>query len=107
MDTEKLTRDCITARALAIKASTENDDGGTCNIDGTFLTLEKGQRAEKILVAIKNAGLSANITRWIGRGIMINPPGEGQANKRYASNEALMSSLKSAGWRVLGYYQMD
>ncbi|HEU4770640.1 MAG TPA: hypothetical protein VFS68_00665, partial [Candidatus Udaeobacter sp.] len=90
-----------------IKASTENDDGGTCNLDGTFLPLEKGQRAGKILAAIKNAGLSAQTTKWIGRGIMIAPPGDGQANKRYASNEALIGSLRRSGWPVLTYYQMD
>lgn len=107
MNFEQLAEDANRARNAAIKACNEADDGGTCNLDATFLPLEKGQRASKPLEALRRAGLSADATRWIGRGIMIQPPGCGQANKRYASNEALCASLRDAGWRVLAYHQMD
>lgn len=107
MDLKKLTQDCVAARSAAIKACGESDDGGTCNLDATFLPLEKGVRSSPVVDAIRRAGLSARVSSWIGRGVMIQPPGEGQAGKRYASNAALQSALADAGWGVICYYQMD
>lgn len=107
MNLEKLTADANRARTLAITVCNESDDAGSCNLDSVFLPLDKGQRAMGVLAALNSAGLSASTTIWIGRGIMIQPPGTGRANKRYASNQALCRSLKADGWPVLAYYQMD
>lgn len=107
MDIKKLTEDCRKAREAALRASEKSDDGGTCNLDATFLSIGKGNHSRKILAAITASGLTAHMTKWLGRGIMIAPPGDGQGNRRYVSNNALLDSLISDGWDVLGYYQMD
>lgn len=107
MDLGQLTIDARLARTLASEAAEKADDGGSANLDATVIFLEKGQRAESVMRAVKDAGLSASPTRWLGRGVMVQPPGSGQAGKRYASNEALCRYLKDAGWNVLPYYQMD
>lgn len=107
IDLEQLKSDCRQARALALAACEAAEDGGSCNLDATFLQLEKGERSQPIVKAMLSAGLRGSTTKWIGRGILISPPGSGQAGKRYASNEALYASLNAAGWPVLAYYQMD
>lgn len=104
---QKLTDDCKMARNAALKSIVELSDGGTCNLDSTFLRIEKGVPTKKVLDAVVKSGLSAYPSRWLGRGIMISPPGTGQANRRMASNEALLHSLKNAGWPVSPFYQMD
>lgn len=104
---EQLTKDAALARSLAEAAETLTVDNGTANLDATFLRLQTGQRAEPVIAAFRAAGLSAGQTRWIGRGVMISPPGGGQANKRHAANEAMFESLRGAGWPVVPYYQMD
>lgn len=107
MDLEKLTKDCIAAKNAAIAAASQVDDGGSCNLDSTFLALEKGVRATRIVGAITAAGLRAYPADWHGRGIMITSPVAAQAYKRYAANTALADSLRAAGWPVTPYYQMD
>lgn len=107
MNAEKLIADAKVARVLAEAASSVAADNGSCNLDGTFLPLAKGQRAEPLRKALAAAGLSARQTRWIGRGLMISPPGAGQAGKRYAANEALYQSLQRSGWPVCPFYQAD
>lgn len=107
MNAYKLTQDAKLARMLAEATNLVTVDSGTCNLDATFLPLEKGEHAKPVVRALNDAGLSASETRWIGRGVLIQPPGMGQANKRHATNEALCESLKRSGWPVLTYYQMD
>jgi hypothetical protein len=104
---QKLTQDAKLARMLAEATAHVTVDNGSCNLDATFYRLEKGQRAEKVAQALSAAGLSASPTRWIGRGVLISPPGTGQANRRHAANRALYESLQRAGWPVTPYYQMD
>ena len=107
MDLEKLTADAKVARVLAEAASVTATDAGSSNLDATFFVLGKGQRAEPVIKALRSAGISAGQTRWLGRGLMLSPPGQGQANKRYASNQALYQSLQRSGWPVTPYYQAD
>lgn len=102
-----LTRDATLARALAEAACGLTVDNGSCNLDATFYLLRRAERAAPVVAALQAAGLSASETRWLGRGVMIQPPGAGQANKRHAANEALCESLRGAGWPVTAYYQMD
>lgn len=102
-----LTRDARLARALAEAACGLTVDNGSCNHDATFYLLRKFERAGPVVDALRAAGLSANTAQWFGRGVMIQPPGSGQANKRHAANEALCESLRGAGWPVTAYHQMD
>jgi hypothetical protein len=104
---EKLTLDAKLARMLGEAAGIVAVDNGSCNLDATFLRLEKGERAAPVVSALRAAGLSASDTRWLGRGVMIQPPCDGQAGKRYAANEAMYESLKRTGWPVTPFYQMD
>lgn len=104
---EKLANDAKVARLLAEATAAVTVDNGTCNLDSTVLRLEKGQRCKPVIEALQAGGLSGYETQWLGRGIMISPPGDGNANRRHASNEAIYESLKRAGWRVTPYYQMD
>ena len=107
MDLDKLTQDAKVARVLAQAACDSVDDKGTSNLDATFFSLSRGQRAGAVVSALAAGGLSAFETRWRGRGVMVSPPGDGQGNKRYASNQALYKSLSRSGWPVSPYYQMD
>lgn len=107
IDLEKLAVNCDAAKQAATAALEGVDDSGTCNLDATFFRLEKGVRSRAVVEAIRSAGLQAGETRWLGRGIMIQPPGDGMANRRSASNEALYNALVRAGWKVTLYYQMD
>ncbi len=107
IDFAKLTADAKVARQAAVAACAAATDGGSANLDATFFCLPKGVRSATVVSAFHAAGLGASACRWIGRGVMVSPPGDGQAGKRYASNEALLASLRGAGWEVLGYYQMD
>lgn len=107
MDLIKLTTDAKAAREAAQAACDASEDGGTCNLDSTVLRLAKGQHAAPVIKALAAGGLSATTTQWLGRGLMMAPPGCGQAGKRHASNEALYKSLSAAGWNVSPYYQMD
>ena len=104
---DKLTTDATRAKNDALAACAAVSDLGTANLDATFFRLAKGQRSERIVAAFRAAGLSASATRWLGRGVMVQPPGTGQGNKRYAANQALYKALAAAGWPVTPYYQMD
>lgn len=107
MEMKDLTQAAKVAKLLAEATAAVTVDNGTCNLDATFYPLQKGERAGPILAALRAAGLTAYPTRWIGRGVMVQPPGQGQGNKRYAANQALHMSLSGAGWPVLAYHQMD
>ncbi len=107
LDLEKLRTDARLARVLAEAASIVTVDNGSCNLDATFYGLSKGERGGPIVSALQSAGLRASETRWLGRGVMIQPPGTGQANKRHASNQTLYDSLRRAGWPVTPFNQMD
>ncbi len=103
---EQLTADLIEAKEKGLKAQT-GDDGGTCNLDATFLTL-KGWREEKVLEAIKNAGLHCRCkTRWLGTGYMINLSNGNQGNDRTRIRDAFAKLLKLKGYDVIHFDQMD
>jgi len=102
---EKLTDDLKEAYQEAIKAKT-NDDGGTANLDSTFLTL-KGWREEKVLEAIQNAGLYCRCkSQWLGQGYFINI-NCGQGNNRTRVRDRFKQILKDKGYDVVGFDKMD
>jgi hypothetical protein len=102
---EQLTKDLRESYFKAVEAST-NDDGGTANLDSTFLTL-KGWQEEKVLKAIENAGLHClGKTHWLGNGYMINTGG-GQGNNRSRMRDAFAKALREKGYDVLHFDKMD
>ncbi len=106
-DFAKLTADARAARDAAIAAADASKDGGTCNLDACAFHLEKREPARQLVAALQAAGLSVYETKWLGRCVMVSPPGDGQADKRAKSNEAFIKHMRAAGWALAGYYQID
>lgn len=107
MNTDKLAQDAKLARLLAEATDAVTVDNGSCNLDATFYRLTRGERAAPVIEAFQRAGLSADQTRWIGRGVMVQPPTTGIAQRRHAANQALYESLERAGWPVTPFYHLD
>jgi len=106
MDYKKLEQDLIKAKNAGVEAA-KGEDGGTANMDSVFLCLPK-TREIKVLEAIKNAGLYCRKkTKWIGVGYMISPVKCGQGNSRARAQKAMLDSLESDSYKVLGFYKMD
>lgn len=102
---EQLTEDLREAYTEAIKAKT-GDDGGTANLDTTFLTL-KGWREKQVIEAIENAGLSCmGKTNWIGIGYFINTGG-GQGNDRTRVRDKFAEVLRNKEYDVIHFNKMD
>lgn len=102
---EKLTNDLKEAYQEALLAKT-NDDGGTANMDSTFLKL-KGWREGKVLQAIKASGLYCRCkSQWIGTGYFIDT-GNGQGNDRTRVRDKFIKILKSKGYEALRFDRMD
>lgn len=102
---QQLTLDLKESFQEALKTKT-NDDGGTANLDGTFLTL-KGWREEKVLEAIREAGLYCRAkTQWLGVGYLINI-NCGQGNNRTRVRDKFLQLLKEKGYDVLSFDMMD
>lgn len=102
---EKLTQDLKEAYSEALKAKT-NNDGGTANLDCTFLKL-KGWRERKVLESIKKAGLYCRRkTEWIGTGYMINTGG-GQGDNNTRVRNKFAEILESKGYKVIHFDKMD
>lgn len=102
---KKLENDLREAYEIAKEAAT-GDDGGAANLDATFLKL-KGWREDKVLEAIRKAGLYCRgKTKWIGTGYMINTGG-GQGNDRVRVRNKFLSILREKGYEVLAFDQMD
>jgi len=103
---EKLTQDLKEAKEAAAKEAEKVSDGGTANLDSTFLIL-KGWKEEKVLEAIKNAGLwSSGKRQWIGAGYFISI-NAGQANKRTIARDIFIVVLSAKGYETLSFDKMD
>lgn len=103
---KKLTEDLLEAKDHAVEFAKDEDDGGTANLDSTFLIL-KGWKEEKVIEAIKNAKLYCNGKRdWIGKGYFISL-NVGQGNRRTIARNRFMRVLKSKGYKVVGFDKMD
>lgn len=107
MDYAKLTADARAARDVAQAVADASDDGGTCNLDACAFHVARGERTKPLASALQAAGLSVWETKWLGRCVMVSPPGGGQGNKRARSNEAFIKHMRAAGWEPTGYYQID
>lgn len=102
---EQLTIDLREAYSEALKVKT-NDDGGTANLDSTFLIL-KGLHESKVLESIKNSGLyCSGKSNWIGVGYLISTGG-GQGNNRTRIRDRFAKVLSEKGYDVVHFDKMD
>lgn len=107
MDWDKLIKDLRESNALAKVAAAANPDGGSANLDSVFLRVPN-QPERKVMDAIRAAGLYCRGKRsWLGKGYMIQPDNDGQANKRYMAVTIMYKELSGRGWDVLTYRQAD
>jgi hypothetical protein len=105
---ELLTKHLIEAKEFAVKDINSIDDGGSANLDSTFLTL-KGWRENNVLDAITKAGLYCRCKSkwsWMGSGYFISI-NVGQGNKRTVARDRFKSYLNDLGYDVVGYDKMD
>lgn len=101
----KLRDDLIKARAIALDAAAQVDDGGTCNLDAPSLLLPRWQSA-KVKQACKEAG--GDYFRWgYSNRYVICLRLPGQANKRETAAEAMTKALADMGYDALTYCTID
>ncbi|MBD2704438.1 hypothetical protein IC229_27605 [Spirosoma sp. BT702] len=108
LDLEQLTADVKAALEAGKLAADAIDDGGACNMDGVVLSIPM-IRERKVVEALAKAGVTTNKGDWgwCGRGYMINPTSDGQANKRHVASEAIGNHLRDAGYDATNFYLMD
>lgn len=106
IDYKKLTNDLIKAKEAAEKA-VKGEDGGSANLDCMTIAL-KGAREEKVIQAVRKAGLYTRGRRvWIGTRYFISQPIGAQGNDRVRQVDAMCKVMQEAGYDVLKYEQMD
>lgn len=103
---KKLTEDLIAAKEKAEKESEIVDDGGTANLDSTFLVLPRWKE-EKVLKAIKDAGMYCRCkTKWIGTGYFLSV-NCGQGNRNTVGRNIFARYLQDKGYKVIHFDKMD
>jgi hypothetical protein len=101
----KLRDDLIKARAIALEAAAQVEDGGTCNLDAPSLLLPRWQSA-KVKQACEEAG--GDYFRWgYSNRYVICLRLPGQAYKRETAAEAMTKALADMGYDALTYCAMD
>ena len=105
-DYQKLTEDLIEAKEKALE-SVVGDDGGSANLDCLTISLPR-LKEEKVIEAIEKSGLKTSGKHtWIGQRYFIYAPHGSQGNDNTSQIEAMYEYLKSKGYNVLIYYQVD
>lgn len=101
------------AKAAALEAGKNTEDGGTCNLDSPAFRID-GASAKSIELAAAEAGVSVSVFSWFGgrRWFFLRVPLEGQANLRARMSTAATQALKAAsagiaGMSVCQYCQCD
>lgn len=106
IDYKKLTDDLIKAKIAAEEAA-KGEDGGTANFDRMTIKLPRASE-NKVVEAVRKAGLSCNKIDWLGPRYFIYPPKCGQGNSRYRAVQAMAKVMREAGYDVLVVYcRMD
>lgn len=101
----KLRDDLIKARAIALEAAAQVEDGGTCNLDAPSLLLPRWQSA-KVKQACEEAG--GDYFRWgYSNRYVICLRLPGQAYKRETAAEAMTKALADMGYDALTYCAID
>lgn len=101
----KLTDDLIKAKNACME-SAKGEDGGSANLDTLYLSIPRA-REEKVIEAIKHAGLHGKKTAYYGTKYFIYPVGVGQGNSRYRGVQAMKRIMASEGWDVNVFYKTD
>lgn len=100
------------AGLAALKASDDEEDGGTCNMDSPAFRIDR-MLTSTIKRLAKTANLSACEFTWMGkRWFWLNVPLYGQGNRRARMAKAAADVLEAANGQIEGfhgtcYYQMD
>ena len=103
---ELLTEDLKEAYEKAIKLAEESVDGGTANLDSTFLRL-KGWREQNVIEAIAAAGLFCSGKKsWIGQGYFISINVD-QGNRRTVARNEFIKILDSKGYEAMSFDKVD
>ncbi len=101
----KLRDDLVKARAIALDAAAQVEDGGTCNLDAPSLLLPRWQSA-KVKQACEEAG--GDSFRWgYSNRYVICLRLPGQAYKRETAAEAMTKALADMGYDALTYCAID
>lgn len=104
-------QELLTDLTAACKAGMESagfvDDGGTCNLDGVFLSLPRFNE-DKTIETIHAAGLSGfkHTSSYFGTGFLISL-NIGQARKREVAAETMYKYLAAKDYDVSQWQQMD
>lgn len=102
---EKLTKDLKESKEIAMK-SIKNEDGGTSNLDATFLKL-KYWKESRVIQAVKDAGMYCRgKTHWIGDGYMLSIE-SGQGNDRTRVRNTFVEEMRKRGYDVLHFDKAD
>ena len=104
---QKFLAACENAYSAALEASGTIDDGGTCNLDSTFIKWPRLNETAFNIV-MESSCLNGYKTKWLGSmGVIIVPPNSGQANKRSKAAEAMTRTFREFGYTAQTWYQMD
>ena len=103
---EQLTQDLIEAKNLAVEGDKIVDDGGSANLDSTFLRLPRWNES-KVLEAIRNADMfCGKKMKWIGQGYLLSV-NTGMGYKRTVARNIFLKCLREKGYDVLSFDRMD
>ena len=107
-DYEQWRKVCSAAYIAAKLAAQSSDDGGTCNVDSTFISFE-GATPKKIIAIAQEESFSCFYHKWrlIGRTGYLISTGFGQGAKNTCARDAAQEAFKKAGYYVLAWDQMD
>jgi hypothetical protein len=106
---DRLAADIKEGQRLAQEAANKSDDGGTCNMDGVFITIPRiSESIVTMIMAAKGIHMSGRMNHsWFGRGYLLGAAWAGQGNKRATAAEVLYKHLKAKGHDVIHWQQMD
>lgn len=103
----KLAEDLKAAACKAVHVARATEDGGTCNMDSVSVKLPGWSRA-KVEQAAKAAGVGCFVWNLRGAKRYVFPVRVcAQANARTAAAEAMRDSLRTSGYDIGMYYQID
>ncbi len=100
----KLTADLAKSIKDAFVKYEHEADDGTCNFDSPTISLN-GYSPKYLEQAIKNAG--AYCYKWRGWNSYVICVGGGQAGRRTSIAEYIYEDMRSKGYKMGMYYQID
>ena len=98
---------CENAYLEALEVAENIDDGGTCNMDSTFIAWPRVSEVVLNIVTAKTDFRCYKTKHFGSTGIMVSPPNVGQANKRCKAAETMTKVFKQFGYDASTFYMMD